>query len=272
MAGHKSGSLDLSHQVAQSPEGDEKVGVGNGEPEDRPRSNCRRDRHEMPRSRFPTGQLRAALTEISCVINELPYFIPESQPTPRTTFPAEDGGQRVRRLHGGDARRTRRRILCLWHGSSSTLPGRITTSDPQYRQQLLNLYTAQVYAKPERADALEAAYAQTTRNAQSEPGIIYYCISRDPENPDIFHFFERYTGRSAFEEHNKHPIIQKILSEGWMAGVKAKIVKAIRPAAAEDHPTGPMQATGHPNPCVNPRLTALSRRLIPRPQPWTEQL
>jgi quinol monooxygenase YgiN len=89
---------------------------------------------------------------------------------------------------------------------------------------------SQVYAYPEHADALEAVYAETTRLAASEPGIIYYCISRDGDDPTAFHFFERYTGRAAFEEHNSQPIIKKLIEDKLFKGVKAKFVEAIKPA------------------------------------------
>lgn len=87
-----------------------------------------------------------------------------------------------------------------------------------------------VYAHPEHADALEAVYAQTTRNAQSEPGTIYYCLCRDGDDPNIFHFFERYAGREAFEAHNDQPIIRKLMADKFIRGVKAKFMKAIAPA------------------------------------------
>ncbi|KAH8674196.1 hypothetical protein BX600DRAFT_547774 [Xylariales sp. PMI_506] len=91
-----------------------------------------------------------------------------------------------------------------------------------------------VYAYPEHADALEAVYAETTRLAQQEPGMIYYCLARDSDNPAIFHFFERYTGKKAFDEHNSQPIIQKLLNEDkYIKGVKAKFVKPIAAAAKQ---------------------------------------
>jgi quinol monooxygenase YgiN len=90
----------------------------------------------------------------------------------------------------------------------------------------------QVYAYPEHADALEAVYAETTRLAASEPGTIYYCISRDPDDRTVFHFFERYAGRAAFEEHNAQPIIKKLIQDKLFKGVKAKFVEAIEPASA----------------------------------------
>lgn len=91
-------------------------------------------------------------------------------------------------------------------------------------------FTYQVYAHVEHADALEAVYAETTRLAASEPGSIYYCICRDGDDPTVFHFFERYTGRLAFEEHNAQPIIQKLLKDRLWKSVEAKFVEAIKPA------------------------------------------
>lgn len=88
-----------------------------------------------------------------------------------------------------------------------------------------------VHAYPEHADALEAVYAETTRLAQFEAGAIYYCIARDGEDRNIFHFFERYAGRVAFDEHNAQPIIQKLMADKLIRGVKAKVVKAIEPAS-----------------------------------------
>ncbi|KAK3385610.1 hypothetical protein B0H63DRAFT_473276 [Podospora didyma] len=90
-----------------------------------------------------------------------------------------------------------------------------------------------VYAFPEHADALEAVYAETTRLAQSEPGSIYYSISRDSDDLAIFYFFEQYTGKKAFDEHNAQPIIQKLLNEDkYIRGVKATFAKPIKAAAA----------------------------------------
>ncbi|KAK3706390.1 hypothetical protein LTR37_012768 [Vermiconidia calcicola] len=89
-----------------------------------------------------------------------------------------------------------------------------------------------VYAHPEHADALEAVYAETTRLSAFELGIIYYCLARDGDDPTIFHFFERYTGRKAFEDHNNQPIIQKLINEDrYIKGVEAKFVKPILPTA-----------------------------------------
>lgn len=88
-----------------------------------------------------------------------------------------------------------------------------------------------VHAYPEHADALEAVYAETTRLAEFEPGTIYYCLARDVDDPNIFHFYERYTGKKAFDDHNSQPIIQKLMKDKFIKGVKAKFMKAIAPAS-----------------------------------------
>ncbi|RMZ11955.1 hypothetical protein D0862_02786 [Hortaea werneckii] len=84
-----------------------------------------------------------------------------------------------------------------------------------------------IHAHPEHADALEAVYAQTNQLAKSEPGTLQYCISRDPDDPTLFHMFEQYAGREAFERHNAQPIIQELIQDQLFKGVKAVIVKPI---------------------------------------------
>ncbi|RMX75447.1 hypothetical protein D0869_11615 [Hortaea werneckii] len=84
-----------------------------------------------------------------------------------------------------------------------------------------------IHAHPEHSDALEAVYAQTNQLAKSEPGTLQYCISRDPDDPTLFHMFEHYAGREAFERHNAQPIIQKLIQDQLFKGVKAVIVKPI---------------------------------------------
>lgn len=85
-----------------------------------------------------------------------------------------------------------------------------------------------VYAYPDKADALEAVYAETTRLAQHEPGTIYYTLARDTSDASVFHFFERYKNREAFERHNSQPIIQKLLNEDkYIKDVTAKFMQPI---------------------------------------------
>ncbi|KAM7187698.1 hypothetical protein V8F33_011082 [Rhypophila sp. PSN 637] len=91
-----------------------------------------------------------------------------------------------------------------------------------------------VFAHLNQADALEQVYAETTRLAASEPGTLQYCIARDPDNREAFHFYERYAGRAAFEAHNTQPIIVKLLGEGKL--IKEVRFKFVKPIAAAKVP------------------------------------
>jgi quinol monooxygenase YgiN len=68
--------------------------------------------------------------------------------------------------------------------------------------------------------------------------MMYYCLGRDPDDPTIFHFFERYTGRQAFEDHKNQPVGQELFKNKYIRGVKAKVVKPIQAAANIDQPVG----------------------------------
>ena len=65
--------------------------------------------------------------------------------------------------------------------------------------------------------------------AQSEPGTIYYCISRDRTDRSIFHFFEQYASKKAFEDHATQPIMEKLMQDKLMKDVKAVFAKPIKP-------------------------------------------
>ncbi|KAF2148576.1 hypothetical protein K461DRAFT_248090 [Myriangium duriaei CBS 260.36] len=89
-----------------------------------------------------------------------------------------------------------------------------------------------VYCKPEFADELEQMYSKMTKDTKSEPGTLYYAICRDDTDRTKFHFFERYAGKAAFEEHISKPETQTIHEKQMFRGVKAKFVTAI-PAAGQ---------------------------------------
>ncbi|KAI0393622.1 hypothetical protein F5Y17DRAFT_431646 [Xylariaceae sp. FL0594] len=87
-----------------------------------------------------------------------------------------------------------------------------------------------VYADADKADELEAIYTELSRHATSgnEPDTISYCISRDPDDRTVFHFFERYASREAFEAHNAHPLCKRLMTEpGLMKNVEAKFLKPL---------------------------------------------
>ncbi|KAK3346952.1 hypothetical protein B0T25DRAFT_584041 [Lasiosphaeria hispida] len=116
--------------------------------------------------------------------------------------------------------------------SSASLEPEFLTNLPPVPDDEFCVYGT-VYAYPEHADALEVAYAIATHIAKFEPGTVYYCISRDTDNPAVFHFFERYTGRKAFDAHNEQPAVQKLLKEDkYIKDVTAKFAKPILPVWA----------------------------------------
>ena len=84
-----------------------------------------------------------------------------------------------------------------------------------------------VYTDSAHSDDVEELYAQMTEHAQYEEGIIYYCLARDLDDRTVFHFFERYASREAFERHNETDLVKKLMSTGWMKGVSARFGKAI---------------------------------------------
>lgn len=86
-----------------------------------------------------------------------------------------------------------------------------------------------VFTDPAHSDDVEAIYKQTTQHAEIEEGTIYYCICRDSKDRSIFHFFERYKNKEAFDKHNEQEIVVKLVNSGWMKDVKAVFAKAIEP-------------------------------------------
>ncbi|OQV10227.1 hypothetical protein CLAIMM_14255 [Cladophialophora immunda] len=89
---------------------------------------------------------------------------------------------------------------------------------------------ADLYAKEGRADDLERYLRILVRLTKSEPGVLEYAISRDDENPNHFHVFERYTGRKAFEEHVAAQEFVDFANSGALAQPpKPKFLHALKP-------------------------------------------
>jgi quinol monooxygenase YgiN len=63
--------------------------------------------------------------------------------------------------------------------------------------------------------------------AKTEPGVVHYSLSRNTADPSIFHFFERYESKEAFEVHCSRPETQKVLSSGWVKEFKARFEKPL---------------------------------------------
>lgn len=56
-----------------------------------------------------------------------------------------------------------------------------------------------------------------------------YCLARDPTDPALFHFYERYKSKKDYEDHVKWPLTQRFLDAGWMEGFTAVFAEPILP-------------------------------------------
>lgn len=63
------------------------------------------------------------------------------------------------------------------------------------------LIFVQVRANDSLTSELEQALRALVRAAQSEPGTLEYGVWRDPDDSNVFHVYEKYFGREAFQEH-----------------------------------------------------------------------
>jgi quinol monooxygenase YgiN len=61
--------------------------------------------------------------------------------------------------------------------------------------------TAKWTAKEGEADAVAAAIKQLIGPSRAEPGIMFYQPHRDPENPNVFFFYEQYKTKADYEAH-----------------------------------------------------------------------
>ena len=56
-------------------------------------------------------------------------------------------------------------------------------------------------AKDGEADNVEAAVLEMVGPSRKEPGIIQYQPHRDPENPNVFFFYEQYRSEADYQAH-----------------------------------------------------------------------
>jgi quinol monooxygenase YgiN len=92
------------------------------------------------------------------------------------------------------------------------------------------LTSAQLYAKPSQGDTLEKILRILKGLTTREPGVLDYVVSRDNDERDTFHVFERYTGRKAFEEHIASQEFQDLTNSGTLAEPpRPKMLKPLQP-------------------------------------------
>jgi quinol monooxygenase YgiN len=56
-------------------------------------------------------------------------------------------------------------------------------------------------AKDGEADNVEAAIRKLVEPSRAEPGMLMYQPHRDPENPNVFFFYEQYRAKEDYEVH-----------------------------------------------------------------------
>ena len=56
-------------------------------------------------------------------------------------------------------------------------------------------------AKDGEAQSVAAAIEQLVGPSRAEPGMIMYQPHRDPENPNVFFFYEQYVDADAYQAH-----------------------------------------------------------------------
>ena len=78
-----------------------------------------------------------------------------------------------------------------------------------------------------RIDEALEAFRDVSEIARRSPGILYFCIAQDDIEPTVFHAHERYTGREAFEDHQKNETVVKFFNSGMIIEAKPKLLKPI---------------------------------------------
>jgi quinol monooxygenase YgiN len=56
-------------------------------------------------------------------------------------------------------------------------------------------------AKEGEAENVAAAIRKLIEPSRAEPGMLMYQPHRDPEDPNVFFFYEQYTDKSGYESH-----------------------------------------------------------------------
>lgn len=69
---------------------------------------------------------------------------------------------------------------------------------------------ADIYPDLTKREEVEAAYAELMRASLQEPGCHLYDLVVDPENPTVWHMFEKWESRDAWNEHMKTDHVAKI--------------------------------------------------------------
>lgn len=69
---------------------------------------------------------------------------------------------------------------------------------------------ADIYPDLSKRDEVEAAYAELMRASLSEPGCLLYDLVVSDENPNVWHMFEKWESKSAWDDHMQTEHVAKI--------------------------------------------------------------
>ncbi len=70
--------------------------------------------------------------------------------------------------------------------------------------------TAKWTARAGEADAVARAVAQLVEPARGEPGNLVYQCHRDPDDPNVFFFYEQFESEEAYQAHLDSPHMQEL--------------------------------------------------------------
>lgn len=69
---------------------------------------------------------------------------------------------------------------------------------------------ADIYPDLSKRKEVEAAYSELMRASLAEPGCLLYDLVVDQENPQVWHMFEKWESRDAWNDHMKTEHVAKI--------------------------------------------------------------
>lgn len=69
---------------------------------------------------------------------------------------------------------------------------------------------ADIYPDLSKREEVEAAYADLIRASLSEPGCLLYDLVVSKENPNVWHMFEKWESKAAWDDHMQTQHVARI--------------------------------------------------------------
>ena len=70
---------------------------------------------------------------------------------------------------------------------------------------------------------------KSIQSAKQEKGTIHFCVSKDQNDPALFHYFERFDSRAAFLAHANSAIDKEVRESGLMKDMTMTVVNPLIP-------------------------------------------